>query len=723
MAVIINGTGDQTVYLDYNNYKVGNCSARSEGNNAYLNVKIPGEDIRLASNFTIEGWFYLDPSWATTEMVVGKNFVEINGDPSTIVESQDGIDFSSDDPDFWFGYFNDQASIFTPNPVFQVGFKEVDSEANHQLNYYWEMPTEQWIHIAVVRNNNQIRLYINGQETTSAQYSGNTLLNYIPVAEGIETSPSSLYDENPNAAPYVYDTNVKIGLDYHGNFDEFRIRNGAMYTANFTPSTTPFEPSLISDILLLHFDGNFEDDVYNVKAESALTAAFSSTIAGGIIIPAAADLSASTAVSVEGGIITLGELSMSAAATQTTSGGMVYGGEFEVDSAAQQTVEAAVTYTGELALDGVLSADVGIVGLLGGDIVANATFSADVEAGLLVVGDVATTATTNINIEPYLILGTTVAVEATTTQTTDSGNIIRLVYPFNWETHPTWDEWTIWQNTYTLGGTFEQITEGRLVNLHEAEIDLSLAFAQTTNTSVQHNAALDVQSSFESYVSVDGQIPGDVEASAAFNIDIDTQVTHTGVIDLTAASTFESSISGFRPGDIDVNSQFAFDVDARVDHYAELDISADTTMSADLSRLSDAEVVYQSTFTQTTDAQINFGTTITLNTEFATDLDAQVIRSSAVELSSEFATDIDPDLFIGSPVEISSEFAVEDITPFLFVNGSADWTALTATAIVAFVESPDPCRTLSVKAETRTLNIKAETRTLALKSCSIRRVA
>ena len=723
MAVVFNGTGDATVILDYDNYRVGNCSARSIGNNAYLNIKIPGEDIKLANDFTIEGWFYFDSAWATYEMIAFKKFIEINGDPTTIVESYDGINNSSDDPDFYVGYSNDQGSLFTPNPTLTVGFKEIDSEQHHQLFYQWELPTEQWIHIAVVRNNNLIRLYINGQETTSAEYSGNQLLNYIPVDEGIEYSPSSLYDQYPNAAPYAFDTNVKIGLDYHGNFDEFRIRNGAVYTSNFTPSTTPFEPSLISDILLLHFDGNFSDDIYNVRGDSEISAQFTATTLAGVIQPITIAVDSAFSQSTQGSLVIPASTSITASAAVTTNAGLVLPGNLELTSAIVVDVDSQVNVAAELAVSGVLTADASIVGLLDSDIPATAAFTANITGTNLVIGELAVDAATAITADEQLTLGTTVALDAEFAQTTTAGNIIRLVYPFNWLTHPTWDEWLIWQNTFTLPATFTQTTQGDTVELHLAEMAVSAEFVTDTDSTVAHTGIIDVESNFESYVSFNGVIPADTAINAVFDISTTTQVQRPAELDLTSASEFSAAISGSRPGDIDVSATTTIAVDSTVEHTGVVQATAEFVMVSSLGRVSDAEIDTQATFTATIDSLVNYGSAIQLNTAFNNTVDAGIIHDAALAVSAETAQSLTAQLTLSTDMAATAEFAVDDITPLLIVNGAAEWTALTATAIVAFVERPDPCRTLTVLAETRTLTVGAETRTLNIRTCSLRRAA
>lgn len=110
-----------------------------------------------------------------------------------------------------------------------------------------------WHHVAISRSSGSTKLFLNGSQAGST-YSDST--NY------------------PNE-------NLIIGVDYTtaadfiGNIDEVRVSNTARYTANFTPSTTPFQDDA-NTLLLLHFDGAdastvFVDDV-GVRAKIGITA-------------------------------------------------------------------------------------------------------------------------------------------------------------------------------------------------------------------------------------------------------------------------------------------------------------------------------------------------------------------------------------------------------------------------------------------------------------------
>jgi hypothetical protein len=77
-----------------------------------------------------------------------------------------------------------------------------------------------WYHVAVVRQSNVIKFFVNGTQQTTAGSGG---------------------------ASYSFptETNVRIGTsdigveDYIGNISNLRVTKSAVYTSNFTPSTTP----------------------------------------------------------------------------------------------------------------------------------------------------------------------------------------------------------------------------------------------------------------------------------------------------------------------------------------------------------------------------------------------------------------------------------------------------------------------------------------------------
>jgi len=98
-----------------------------------------------------------------------------------------------------------------------------------QMNpYYTIHPTaltlNVWSHVAVVRNSNSVRLYVNG--------NGNTAIN----------APTNLLDQTvrPTVGNYSRVADQSAGQDFQGYLTNVRVTKSAVYTANFTPSRTPF---------------------------------------------------------------------------------------------------------------------------------------------------------------------------------------------------------------------------------------------------------------------------------------------------------------------------------------------------------------------------------------------------------------------------------------------------------------------------------------------------
>lgn len=95
--------------------------------------------------------------------------------------------------------------------------------------------TNTWYHIAAVRSGTTIKFYVNGTEYSISGYVDRTTNNTNDLKIGI-------------------DNYAEVNSYFSGYIDEVRISNTARYTADFTPSTTPFAPDS-NTLLLLHMDG------------------------------------------------------------------------------------------------------------------------------------------------------------------------------------------------------------------------------------------------------------------------------------------------------------------------------------------------------------------------------------------------------------------------------------------------------------------------------------
>lgn len=175
----------------------------------------------------------------------GSVYFDGSGDYLSLATSDDW-DFGTDDftIDWWFnadtvagddGMFSLRQSTSTLLNVRTGGGYDLTIRVNGGT-YHTSIEAGIWYHLAIVRCDNNIKLYLNG-----------TLFDTVDV-----TSVS--FDDS--------DGGVWIGQYYstsypfQGYMDEFRVSKGiARWTSNFTPSTEPYTTDS-GTVLLLHFDGD-----------------------------------------------------------------------------------------------------------------------------------------------------------------------------------------------------------------------------------------------------------------------------------------------------------------------------------------------------------------------------------------------------------------------------------------------------------------------------------
>lgn len=113
--------------------------------------------------------------------------------------------------------------------------------------------TNTWYHVAIVKESSTVvKMYLDGNlQATDNSASGYTdTATNLWIGRGMGVS-SGLWD----ATRY----------DHKGYIDEFRISNTAIYSGNFTPSTSAFTNDQSTTLLLIHCDGTnasttFTDD-------------------------------------------------------------------------------------------------------------------------------------------------------------------------------------------------------------------------------------------------------------------------------------------------------------------------------------------------------------------------------------------------------------------------------------------------------------------------------
>jgi hypothetical protein len=150
---------------------------------------------QLAGNFTIECWLYRTGTGDQSVIVQnsGANYLAFNINAGT------GFNI----------YLNSSAPSFSPTDIVPL--------------------TNRWNHIALVRNGSTVGVYLNGVASTTTSTNSSTIGYNLPF--------------------YIGDLGTQSAGGTVGYISNLRVTSTAVYTANFTPPTSPL--SAISGTLLL----------------------------------------------------------------------------------------------------------------------------------------------------------------------------------------------------------------------------------------------------------------------------------------------------------------------------------------------------------------------------------------------------------------------------------------------------------------------------------------
>ena len=179
--------------------KFGSSSAYFDGTGDYIDLG--GSSLRSvcdSGDFALELWFYQDSRSSWTSLIT--NYGTGNGG--------------------WAVYINNDS----PN---QLYWWHYNGSGWVYLNYTQGTRTtitlDTWHHVAVTRNGNTWRLFLNGVQEDTITDSNNITASNGAVSSGLRLGT------------------INAGLQYplHGYIDDVRITNGdSRYTSNFTPPTT-----------------------------------------------------------------------------------------------------------------------------------------------------------------------------------------------------------------------------------------------------------------------------------------------------------------------------------------------------------------------------------------------------------------------------------------------------------------------------------------------------
>ena len=194
-AITFNGNAQ----ISTSQSKFGSSSAYFDGTGDYIDLG--GSSLRSvcdSGDFALELWFYQDSRSSWTNLIT--NYGTGNGG--------------------WAVYINNDS----PN---QLYWWHYNGSGWVYLNYTQGTRTtitlDTWHHVAVTRNGNTWRLFLNGVQEDTITDSNNITASNGAVSSGLRLGT------------------INAGLQYplHGYIDDVRITNGdSRYTSNFTPPTT-----------------------------------------------------------------------------------------------------------------------------------------------------------------------------------------------------------------------------------------------------------------------------------------------------------------------------------------------------------------------------------------------------------------------------------------------------------------------------------------------------
>ena len=187
--------------------KFGGASMKFDGSGDYLAIA-DNDDFELgSSDFTLEAWVYLTGYSAS-----------YSGYYSAMILAKDASGARS-----WSFGINGTSSSWTSFGVttFQSSSPVVLTGQSGSFNF----ALNTWYHVAAVKNNGTVRLYVNGTDI-----GGGTL-----GAAAATSTVLTIGAESPSYQSTGY------GYFFPGYIDDLRITKGvARYTANFTPPTSAF---------------------------------------------------------------------------------------------------------------------------------------------------------------------------------------------------------------------------------------------------------------------------------------------------------------------------------------------------------------------------------------------------------------------------------------------------------------------------------------------------
>jgi hypothetical protein len=213
--------------IDTAQSKFGGASALFDGTGDFLQTGVYSDYLLGTGDFTIECWF----------RIAGNSAQAQDGNRYASLFAITNGNLAANSMAFSFVILGNSSTTGTGIQL----YKNTNTEENITATVSISQTT--WHHAAISKSGTSVRIFFNGTQV------------------GSTTTSSTIWGSSTFFARVgrLFDTGFTD--DFNGHIDELRLSNSARYTANFTPSTTPFQNDS-NTLLLIHTDGTDGSTVF-----------------------------------------------------------------------------------------------------------------------------------------------------------------------------------------------------------------------------------------------------------------------------------------------------------------------------------------------------------------------------------------------------------------------------------------------------------------------------
>lgn len=195
------------VSIDNTEYKFSDKSLHINGAPGYIQSEVISDLNWGTSDFTVDFWININNN---------------TGRMCPIILTNDGfaIDINNYIPRMWF--------VDPNNPAWLVNADSPSGGGQGTI----AITHSTWNHIALIRNESYLTLYVNGQQSVQANIGSTPMNSSSSVCIRLGT-----WDDGSS-------------YQFYGSIDELRVTNKAVWTSTFTPPIAPYNDDILTDIKL-----------------------------------------------------------------------------------------------------------------------------------------------------------------------------------------------------------------------------------------------------------------------------------------------------------------------------------------------------------------------------------------------------------------------------------------------------------------------------------------